>query len=49
MKPRIKVSQSVYTPSKVIGVIPNDWLKGNQFRLTILSCWLQFLDKTKTP
>ena len=49
MKPRIKVGADKFIPSKVIGLIPDDWLKGNQFRVTILSCWLDFLDKNKAP
>jgi len=44
-KPRIRVNKSKYTPSKIIGKIPDNWMRGNQFRHTILHCWLNFLDK----
>jgi len=46
-KPRIRVFQNKHSPSFISGKVPEKWLLGNQFRSTILWCWLDFLDKNE--
>lgn len=44
MKPRIRINADGHP---TVMKAPPDWFKSNQFSLTILRCWIEFLKDNK--